>query len=84
MKKYFSNEIYIFFVFCKKSFFSKPKKISINFFFHIKLFFSANNLYFVKNTNISSKKKKFFQLSFRTNEQPKSFIDIFQKQSLVP
>ena len=70
MKKYFSNEIYIFFVFCKKSFFSKPKKININFFFHIKLFFSANNVYFVKNANSFSEKKFFFQLTFATNEQP--------------
>ena len=67
-KKYFSNEVYIFFIFCKKSFFSK--KINIIFFFHIKLSFSANNVYFVKSTNIFSKKKFFFQLSFATNEQP--------------
>ena len=68
-KKYFSNEIYIFFIFCKKSFFSK-QKIDIKFFFHIKLFFSANNAYFVKTTNIFSKNKIVFQLSFATNEQP--------------
>ena len=42
---------YIFFIFCKKVF-------SVTF-FHITLFFSANNVYFVKNTNIFSKKKKF-------------------------
>ena len=36
----------------------------------MKTFFSANNVYFVKNTNIFSKKKIFFQLSFATNEQP--------------
>ena len=30
------------------------------FFFHIRTFFSANNVYFVKNTNIFSKKKKIF------------------------
>ena len=33
-----------------------------NIFFHIKTFFSANNVYFVKNTNIFSKKKFFFNL----------------------
>ena len=35
-----------------------------------KTLFSANNLYFVKNTNIKKKKNFFFQLSFATNEQP--------------
>ena len=40
-------------------------------FLHIKTFFSANNVHFVKNTNIFSKKYiYFFQLSFATNEQP--------------
>ena len=45
---------YMFFSFSvkKKSFFSKQKKNQYKFFFHIKLFFSANNAYFVKNTNI--------------------------------
>ena len=60
IKKYFSKEIYIFLIFCKKSFFSKQKKNQYIFFFHIKLSFSANNVYFAKNTNIFSKKKKFF------------------------
>ena len=36
----------------------------------MRTFFSANNVYFIKNTNIFSKKKVFFQLSFATNEQP--------------
>ena len=60
IKKYFSKEIHIFLIFCKKSFFSKQKKNQYIFFFHIKLSFSANNVYFAKNTNIFSKKKKFF------------------------
>ena len=34
IKKYFSNEIFIFFIFCKKSFFSKQKKL---FFFNLVL-----------------------------------------------
>ena len=60
---------YIFFSFSIKKAFS-IKKNQYNFFFHIKLFFSANNVDFVKNTNIFSKKIFFFQLSFATNEQP--------------
>ena len=36
----------------------------------IKTFFSANNVYFIKNTNILSRKNSFFQLGFATNEQP--------------
>ena len=72
--KNISQMRYIFFSFSVKKVFSvkKKKKININFFFHIKLLFSANNayfVYFVKNTNIFSKKKFFFQLSFATNEQ---------------
>ena len=63
--------IYIyFFIFCKKAFFSKQKKNQYKFFFPYKIIFSANNVYFVKNANIFSKKKIFFQLSFATNEQP--------------
>ena len=65
---YFSNEIYIVLFSVKKAF--PEKKININFFFLIKLFFSANNVHFAKNTNIFSKKHFFFQLSFATNEQP--------------
>ena len=62
---------YILFSFSVKNAFSvNKKKNQYKFFFHIKLFFSANNVYFVKNTNIFSKKKFFFQLSFATNEQP--------------
>ena len=53
IKIYFSNEIHIFYIFvyiflCKKSFFSLKKKIKCKNFFHIKTFFSANNVYFVK------------------------------------
>ena len=59
VKIYFWNEIYIFYIFihiflCK--FLS---------FLHIKRFFSANNVYFVKSTNTFSKKRKtrfFFNL----------------------
>ena len=45
------------------------KNLNIKHFFHIKTFFSANNVYFVKNTNIFSK-TIFFQPSFAANEQP--------------
>ena len=60
-KIYFSNKIYIFYIFiyiflCKKVFFSKIF-IQYKTFSHIKTFFSANNVYFVKNANIFSKKK---------------------------
>ena len=48
---------YIFFSFSvKKAFSVNKKKNQYKFFFHIKLFFSANNAYFVKNTNIFQKK----------------------------
>ena len=60
---------FIFFSFSVKKAFS-VKKNQYNFFFHTKSFFSANNVYFVKNTNIFSKKNFFFQLSFAANEQP--------------
>ena len=53
----------------KKVIFSK-KKFNIKLFFHIKRFFSANNVYLIKNKNIFFKKKKICQLSFATNEQP--------------
>ena len=43
-------------------------------FYNIKTFVSASNEYFVKNTNIFSKKKFFFKLSFATNEQPYKFV----------
>ena len=80
-KKYFSNEIYIFYIFiyiflCKKSFFSVEKFFNVKLFFHIKTFFSVNNVYFVKNTNIFWKNNFFFQLSFATNKQP-YFWDCF-------
>ena len=38
--------------------------------FHIKRFFSANNIYFVKHTNIYVFFNFFFRFSFATNEQP--------------
>ena len=46
----------------------------------MKTFFSANNVYFVKNVYFQ-KKYIFFQLSFATNEQPYSFMvaEILQK-----
>ena len=34
------------------------------------MFFSANNVYFVKNKYFFKEKKIFFELSFATNEQP--------------
>ena len=56
----FSNDIYIFYTFiyiflCKKGFVSK-KKIQYKTFFPNKNIFSANDVYFVKNTNIFSEK----------------------------
>ena len=71
---------YIFFTF-SFIFFSGKKVFSVKnlfrykTFFPYKFFFSANNAYFVKikNTNIFSKKKSFFQLSVATNEQPYLF-----------
>ena len=40
----------------------------------MRTFFSANNVYFIKNTNIFSK-KIFFQLSFAANEQPYNLLN---------
>ena len=70
------------FIFFSVKNFSFSKKIfCYKIFFPLKFFFSANNVCFVKNTNIFSKKKFFFQLSFETNEQPylytKHFCNIF-------
>ena len=39
-------------------------------FLQIKPFFFANNVYFIKNTKIFSKKNFFFKLSFTIIEQP--------------
>ena len=67
---------YIFFTFSfiffsvKESFFSK-KNFQYKTFFPQKNNFSANNIYFVKNTNIFSK-IFFFLLSFAINEQPQN------------
>ena len=66
IKLYFSNEIYIFYIFiyiflCKKVFFSK-KFFQYKTFFLYKNLFCANNVYFVKNPNIVSKKNFFFNL----------------------
>ena len=54
---------YMFFSFSvkKKAFSVNKKKNQYKFFFHIKLFFSANNAYFVKNKYFS-KKNNFFNL----------------------
>ena len=49
---------YIFF--SVKKVFSVEKIFDRKLFFYIKTFFCANNVYFVKNTNIFSKKKGFF------------------------
>ena len=70
------------FIFFSVKNFSFSKKIfCYKIFFPLKIFFSANNVCFVKNTNIFSKNKFFFQLSFETNEQPylytKHFCNIF-------
>ena len=70
------------FIFFSVKNFSFSKKIfCYKIFFPLKFFFSANNVCFVKNTNIFSEKKFFFQLSFETNEQPylytKHFCNIF-------
>ena len=69
---------YIFFSFSVKKSFSEKKKINI------KLFFSTNNVYYVKH-KYSFKKKIFFQLSFAINEQPQvagfeKFINFSGKQ----
>ena len=61
---------YIFFSFSVNKVFPVKKKNQYTIFLHIKLFFSANNVYFVKSTNIFSKKKIFFPLSLTINEQP--------------
>ena len=58
---------YIFFTF-SFIFFSVKKNFQYKTFFPQKKNFSANNVYFVKNTNILSK-KFFFPLSFAINEQ---------------
>ena len=55
IKKYFSNERYIFYTFIY-FFLCKKKKIHHKTFFPYKNIFSASNVYFVKNINI---KKKF-------------------------
>ena len=47
----------------------------------MRTFFSANNVYFIKNTNIFSKKKFFFQLSFATNEQ--TYSQMFFKTDVL-
>ena len=70
------------FIFFSVKNFSFSKKIfCYKIFFPLKFFFSANNVCFVKNTNIFSEKNFFFQLSFETNEQPylytKHFCNIF-------
>ena len=53
---------------------------SINFFFHIKAFFSANNVYLVKITNIFSNKKNYFlnlvlQQMNNHSKQPEYLLD---------
>ena len=69
LDKKISQMRHILFLFSVKKVFSVKK--NQNFFFHVKLFFSANNVYFVKNTNLFSEKKIFFfQPSFATTEQP--------------
>ena len=65
IKKYFSNEIYIFYIFiyiflCKKSFFSVKTFLNTKLFFYIKTFFSGNNVYFVKKHKYLFKKKILF------------------------
>ena len=65
MNMYFLDKkifLYILFSFSVKKTFSVKKD-------QYKIFFPYN-VYFVKNTNIFSKEKYFFQLSFATNEQP--------------
>ena len=74
VKIYFWNEIYIvytfIYIFLYFSLFFSKKHFHYKTFFLQKHFFSANNVCFVKNTNIFSKKNNFFfQLSFATNEQ---------------
>ena len=68
---YFSNEVYIFYIFIYifhcKVFFSKII-FQYKTFFPYENIFYVYNVYFVKKTNIFS--NIFFQLSFATNEQP--------------
>ena len=68
MRYAFFTFSYIFFS-VKKKFFSVKQFSNIKLFLDTETFFSANNGYFVENTNIFSKKKFFFQLSFATNKQ---------------
>ena len=61
IKIYLSNEIHIFYIFAlQKKFFSVKKIFQYITFFPHKNIFSANNVHFVKNTNIFSENKIFF------------------------
>ena len=76
---YFSNGTYIFYIFiyiflCKKKF--SVKNFNVKLFFHIKTFFSENNVYFVKN--IFSQKKKNLLVLQQTNSHG-STKRIFQR-----
>ena len=68
IKIYFSNDIYIFYIFiyvflCKNFFFSVKKAFNVKLFFHMKTFFSV--IYILSKTQIFFQKK-----FFATNEQP--------------
>ena len=67
IKIYFSNEIYIFYIFIYIFLFFSKKIFNKKLFFYIKTFFlqimyfvKNPNIFFVKNPNIFSKKKIFF------------------------
>ena len=45
----------------------------------MKMFFAANNIYFVKNKYFPFEKKIFFRLSFATIEQPYWYTYYYQK-----
>ena len=62
--------------------FSVKKNLIIKLFFHIKRFLSANNVYFVKNTTIFSKKIVFFNLVLQQmNNHIRRIAKIIQNES---
>ena len=85
IKIYFSNEIYIFYIFiyiflCKKIFFSAKIFFNIKLFSHIKTFFSANNVFFVKNKYFFKNGIFFFNLVLQktNNHIQQGYIQVFE------
>ena len=82
MRYIFFTFSYIFF--SVKKVCSSKKIFQQNFFFHIKTFFSAKNVYFVKSKNISQKKLLFLnlvlqQMNNHTFDNPASTINVLIK-----